>query len=122
LQNSAKIYLSDRYPDLGDKAHSPIPLRDSPGFTPGSLLIKTTTCSDLVGLRTQYRGRNSAFQASSEKCIHEIFGVIAIETSCSDMELLEAFEDFHYPNNIGPGAYDIHSPNVPSVESIIDDG
>ncbi len=46
--------------------------------------------------------------------------VITIETSRSDMELLEAFEDFHYPNSIGPGVYDIHSPNVPSVESIID--
>jgi len=44
--------------------------------------------------------------------------VITIETSRSDMELLEAFEDFEYPNDIGPGVYDIHSPNVPAVESI----
>ena len=42
--------------------------------------------------------------------------VITIETSRSDMELLEAFEEFDYPNEIGPGVYDIHSPNVPSVE------
>lgn len=42
--------------------------------------------------------------------------VITIETSRSDMELLESFEDFAYPNEIGPGVYDIHSPNVPSVE------
>lgn len=44
--------------------------------------------------------------------------VITIETSRSDMELLEAFEEFDYPNGIGPGVYDIHSPNVPSVEWI----
>ncbi|WP_072084346.1 5-methyltetrahydropteroyltriglutamate--homocysteine S-methyltransferase [Yersinia similis] len=44
--------------------------------------------------------------------------VITIETSRSDMELLESFEDFAYPNEIGPGVYDIHSPNVPSVEWI----
>ena len=44
--------------------------------------------------------------------------VITIETSRSDMELLEDFDEFHYPNDIGPGVYDIHSPNVPSGESI----
>ena len=44
--------------------------------------------------------------------------VITIETSRSDMELLESFEHFDYPNEIGPGVYDIHSPNVPSVEWI----
>ena len=41
--------------------------------------------------------------------------VITIETSRSDMDLLEAFKAFEYPNEIGPGVYDIHSPNVPSV-------
>ncbi|MFC5457837.1 5-methyltetrahydropteroyltriglutamate--homocysteine S-methyltransferase [Prosthecobacter fluviatilis] len=41
--------------------------------------------------------------------------VITIETSRSNMELLGAFVDFHYPNEIGPGVYDIHSPRVPSV-------
>ena len=39
--------------------------------------------------------------------------VITIETSRSDMELLQAFEAFDYPNEIGPGVYDIHSPRVP---------
>ncbi len=46
--------------------------------------------------------------------------VITIETSRSDMELLDAFDQFHYPNEIGPGVYDIHSPNIPSVDSIIE--
>ncbi|WP_285961480.1 5-methyltetrahydropteroyltriglutamate--homocysteine S-methyltransferase [Pseudomonas tohonis] len=45
--------------------------------------------------------------------------VITIETSRSDMELLEAFEAFAYPNEIGPGVYDIHSPRVPTTDEII---
>jgi 5-methyltetrahydropteroyltriglutamate--homocysteine methyltransferase len=44
--------------------------------------------------------------------------VITIETSRSQMELLEAFADFNYPNEIGPGVYDIHSPRVPTVEEM----
>lgn len=45
--------------------------------------------------------------------------VITIETSRSDMELLDAFDDFNYPNGIGPGVYDIHSPNIPAEDDII---
>ena len=45
--------------------------------------------------------------------------VITIETSRSDMELLEVFDSFKYPNEIGPGVYDIHSPNIPTQEHII---
>lgn len=41
--------------------------------------------------------------------------VITIETSRSDMQLLDAFQDFAYPNEIGPGVYDIHTPNTPEV-------
>lgn len=37
-----------------------------------------------------------------------------MEASRSDMELLEAFTEFDYPNEIGPGVYDIHSPRIPS--------
>ncbi|KND84556.1 5-methyltetrahydropteroyltriglutamate--homocysteine methyltransferase [Aggregatibacter actinomycetemcomitans serotype a str. H5P1] len=44
--------------------------------------------------------------------------VITIETSRSDMELLTAFGDFKYPNDIGPGVYDIHSPRVPTAAEI----
>jgi 5-methyltetrahydropteroyltriglutamate--homocysteine methyltransferase len=44
--------------------------------------------------------------------------VITIETSRSQMELLDAFVEFKYPNEIGPGVYDIHSPRVPSVDEI----
>ncbi|AMR34510.1 5-methyltetrahydropteroyltriglutamate--homocysteine S-methyltransferase [Mucilaginibacter sp. PAMC 26640] len=46
--------------------------------------------------------------------------VITIETSRSQMELLEAFADFNYPAEIGPGVYDIHSPRVPTVQEMTD--
>ncbi|MFD2036652.1 5-methyltetrahydropteroyltriglutamate--homocysteine S-methyltransferase [Belliella marina] len=46
--------------------------------------------------------------------------VITIECSRSQMELLDAFADFKYPNEIGPGVYDIHAPRVPSSTEIIE--
>lgn len=45
--------------------------------------------------------------------------VITIETSRSDMELLRGLGDFQYPNEIGPGVYDIHSPCVPTQDEIV---
>ncbi|KAK7199541.1 5-methyltetrahydropteroyltriglutamate-homocysteine S-methyltransferase [Novymonas esmeraldas] len=45
---------------------------------------------------------------------------ISIEASRSDMEPLTAFADFTYPNGVGPGVYDIHSPNIPTTESMVD--
>jgi len=44
--------------------------------------------------------------------------VITIEASRSDMELLQAFQEYDYPNEIGPGVYDIHSPRIPSQEEM----
>jgi 5-methyltetrahydropteroyltriglutamate--homocysteine methyltransferase len=46
--------------------------------------------------------------------------VITIETSRSQMELLDAFVDFNYPNEIGPGVYDIHSPRIPTTDEMAD--
>ncbi|MFN2409077.1 MAG: 5-methyltetrahydropteroyltriglutamate--homocysteine S-methyltransferase [Halomonas sp.] len=46
--------------------------------------------------------------------------VITIETSRSNMELLDAFQDFAYPNEIGPGVYDIHTPNIPDVAWMVE--
>ncbi len=43
--------------------------------------------------------------------------VISIETSRSQMELLDAFTTYKYPNEIGPGVYDIHSPRVPPTRA-----
>lgn len=45
--------------------------------------------------------------------------VISIETSRSDMELLEGFGTLRYPNEIGPGVYDVHSPRVPKVAEMV---
>ncbi|NVM76737.1 methionine synthase II (cobalamin-independent) [Duganella sp. SG902] len=45
--------------------------------------------------------------------------VITIETSRSDMELLNGFGQFRYPNEIGPGVYDIHSPRVPAQAEMV---
>jgi 5-methyltetrahydropteroyltriglutamate--homocysteine methyltransferase len=45
--------------------------------------------------------------------------VISIEASRSQMELLQAFKNFAYPNEIGPGVYDIHSPRVPTRDEIV---
>ncbi|MGH9608690.1 MAG: 5-methyltetrahydropteroyltriglutamate--homocysteine S-methyltransferase [Bryobacteraceae bacterium] len=45
--------------------------------------------------------------------------VISIETSRSQMELLDAFARYRYPNEIGPGVYDIHSPRVPTVDEML---
>jgi 5-methyltetrahydropteroyltriglutamate--homocysteine methyltransferase len=46
--------------------------------------------------------------------------VISIETSRSQMDLLDAFITFKYPNEIGPGVYDIHSPRVPSKDEMVE--
>ena len=46
--------------------------------------------------------------------------VISIETSRSKMELLDAFRTYKYPNEIGPGVYDIHSPRVPEIGEMTD--
>jgi 5-methyltetrahydropteroyltriglutamate--homocysteine methyltransferase len=45
--------------------------------------------------------------------------VISIETSRSQMELLDAFADYNYPNEIGPGVYDIHSPRIPAEDEMV---
>lgn len=44
--------------------------------------------------------------------------VISIETARSKMELLDAFATYRYPNEIGPGVYDIHAPRIPTVDEM----
>lgn len=46
--------------------------------------------------------------------------VISMELSRSRMELLTAFRDQKYPNEIGPGVYDIHSPRVPATAEMVE--
>jgi 5-methyltetrahydropteroyltriglutamate--homocysteine methyltransferase len=45
--------------------------------------------------------------------------IISIETSRSQMELLRTFAEYHYPNEIGPGVYDIHSPRIPTQREMV---
>ncbi|MET0719066.1 MAG: 5-methyltetrahydropteroyltriglutamate--homocysteine S-methyltransferase, partial [Pseudoxanthomonas sp.] len=76
-------------------------------------------------------GVNDATQIHTHMCYSEFndimdavaamdADVISIETSRSRMELLEAFVKFRYPNEIGPGVYDIHSPRVPDGREMLD--
>lgn len=60
----------------------------------------------------------SEFNDIIENIIAMDADVITIETSRSNMDLLDAFDHHEYPNDIGPGIYDIHSPNTPEIEQI----
>lgn len=61
----------------------------------------------------------SEFNDIIDAIVHMDADVITIETSRSDMELLDVFDEFEYPTEIGPGVYDIHSPNTPSIEQMV---
>ncbi|MGB5098452.1 MAG: 5-methyltetrahydropteroyltriglutamate--homocysteine S-methyltransferase [Porticoccaceae bacterium] len=76
-------------------------------------------------------GVEDATQIHTHMCysdFNDIIGAVAamdadvttIESARSDDRLLDAFRDFAYPNEIGPGVYDIHSPNVPQAAEILD--
>ncbi len=60
------------------------------------------------------------FNDIMEAIINMDADVISIETSRSQMEVLDAFKSINYPNQMGPGVYDIHSPRIPSVEEMCD--
>ena len=81
--------------------------------------------------RISASGVQDATQIHTHMCYSEFGGimqdiaamdadVITIETSRSDMAVLESFATSQYPNEIGPGVYDIHSPSIPSVAQIED--
>ena len=61
----------------------------------------------------------SEFNAIIESIAAMDADVISIESSRSRMELLECFREFQYPNEIGPGVWDIHSPRVPDTVEIV---
>ncbi len=78
--------------------------------------------ADGVGNRTQIHTHMcySEFNEIMDSIAAMDADVISIEASRSKMELLDAFVNFQYPNEIGPGVYDIHSPRVPSQEEMED--
>ena len=78
--------------------------------------IASSGASDVTQIHTHmcYSEFNDIIEAVGEMDAD----VISIETSRSQMELLEAFARYHYPNSIGPGVYDIHSPRIPKKQEI----
>ena len=98
-----------------------LPLR---GAEQGDYLRWAVDCFRLaangVGDRTQLHSHMcySEFNEMIEHIARMDADVISIEASRSGMDLLDAFRHFHYPNAIGPGVYDIHSPRIPSTDEI----
>jgi len=107
---------------------------DEPAFREG-LPLHTSDWDDYLReavycFRLASSGVDDAIQIHTHMCYSEFndiissigdldADVITIETSRSDMELLKAFEQYKYPNEIGPGVYDIHSPRIPTVSEIV---
>lgn len=126
------VALSDEVLDL-EKAGIKVIQIDEPAIREGLPLKRTDWDAYLQwageAFRLSYMGVQDDTQIHTHMCYSEfndilpaIAGldadVITIETSRSDMELLTAFADFKYPNDIGPGVYDIHSPRVPTEVEI----
>lgn len=126
------VALSDEVLDL-EKAGIKVIQIDEPAIREGLPLKRADWDAYLQwageAFRLSYMGVADDTQIHTHMCYSEfndilpaIAGldadVITIETSRSDMELLTAFGDFKYPNDIGPGVYDIHSPRVPTTEEI----
>lgn len=126
------VALSDEVLDL-EKAGIKVIQIDEPAIREGLPLKRADWDAYLQwageAFRLSYMGVQDDTQIHTHMCYSEfndilpaIAGldadVITIETSRSDMELLTAFADFHYPNDIGPGVYDIHSPRVPTAAEI----
>tara|TARA_R110002126_G_scaffold10245_74_gene46754 strand:+ start:942 stop:3209 length:2268 start_codon:yes stop_codon:yes gene_type:complete len=106
---------------------------DEPAFREGLPLKHSQWQEYLDWAVTAFKYCNSEVRATTQIHTHMCYSefndiitaiaaldadVITIETSRSNMDLLSAFEHFAYPNEIGPGVYDIHSPNIPTVSWI----
>jgi 5-methyltetrahydropteroyltriglutamate--homocysteine methyltransferase len=128
------LAIRDEVSDL-EKAGARIIQIDEAALREGLPLRKSDWASYLewaVGcFRLASTGVDDATQIHTHMCYSEFndiidaiaamdADVISIETSRSRMELLDAFRNYRYPNEIGPGVYDIHSPRVPPVEEMLD--
>jgi 5-methyltetrahydropteroyltriglutamate--homocysteine methyltransferase len=128
------LAIRDEVVDL-EKAGIRIIQIDEPAIREGLPLRKTNWQNYLKwaveAFRISASGVEDATQIHTHMCYSEFndiieniadmdADVITIECSRSQMELLNAFADFRYPNEIGPGVYDIHSPRVPSKEEMIE--
>jgi len=132
--NQIALAIRDEVLDL-EKAHISIIQIDEPALREGLPLRKNdwTTYLDWAvnAFRLSYAGVKDQTQIHTHMCYSEFkdiidsitaldTDVITIECSRSQMELLDVFGEFKYPNDIGPGVYDIHSPRVPSDAEMVD--
>ncbi len=128
------LALRDEVTDLEAAGISVIQI-DEPALREGLPLRKSDWAAYLEWAVTAFRlsaaGVKDETQIHTHMCYSEFndimpaiaaldADVISIETSRSKMELLSAFSEQGYPNEIGPGVYDIHSPRIPDVEEMVD--
>ncbi|WP_339902976.1 5-methyltetrahydropteroyltriglutamate--homocysteine S-methyltransferase [uncultured Cyclobacterium sp.] len=127
------LAIRDEVKDLENAGINIIQI-DEPAIREGLPLRKSAWKSYLKWATQAFRltssGVSDATQIHTHMCYSEFndimpsiaamdADVITIECSRSQMELLDAFADFKYPNEIGPGVYDIHSPRVPSQKEMV---
>lgn len=132
--NQIALAIRDEVLDL-EKANISIIQIDEPALREGLPLRKKDWKFYLDwavnAFRLSYAGVKDETQIHTHMCYAEFSDiiqnitaldadVITIECSRSQMELLDAFNVYEYPNDIGPGVYDIHSPRVPSINEMID--
>ncbi|WP_422667503.1 5-methyltetrahydropteroyltriglutamate--homocysteine S-methyltransferase [Buchnera aphidicola] len=132
ISEQIALALRDEVQDL-EKANIDIIQIDEPALREGLPLRKELWNEYLSWAVNAFRLSSSGVKNSTQIHTHMCYcefndiissialldaDVITIEASRSDMELLEAFKNFQYPNEIGPGIYDIHSSNIPSIEEM----
>ena len=132
--NQIALAIRDEVLDL-EKANISIIQIDEPALREGLPLRKSEwkTYLDWAvnAFRLSYAGVKDETQIHTHMCYSEFndiienitaldADVITIECSRSQMELLDVFAEYKYPNDIGPGLYDIHSPRVPSDTEMVD--
>lgn len=132
--NQIALAIKDEVLDL-EQANIQIIQIDEPALREGLPLRKQDWPRYLdwaiKAFRLSYAGVKSNTQIHTHMCYSEFSDiidsitaldadVITIECSRSQMELLDIFAEYKYPNDIGPGLYDIHSPRVPSSDEMTD--
>jgi len=128
------LAIRDEVLDL-ERANIKIIQLDEPALREGLPLRKkdwkTYLDWSVKAFRLSYAGVKDETQIHTHMCYSEFndiiqsitaldADVITIECSRSQMELLDAFIEYEYPNDIGPGVYDIHSPRVPTRNEMVD--
>lgn len=127
------LAIRDEVKDLEQAGISMIQI-DEPAFREGLPLKKSAWAEYLQWAVKAFRIASSGVKDETQIHTHMCYSefndilpaiaemdadVITIETSRSRMELLDAFVQFAYPNEIGPGVYDIHSPRVPDTNEML---